>query len=618
MKKITYKEKLQYRFDNLMSKGSIALIGVLFLATAIVAIFVAIFLLIFNNDEDGTFSGNVWISIMHIIDAGTITGASTNKLDFLVLMSIATICGLFVTSILIGLITTGFESKLQTLKKGNSRVIEKDHTIILGFNNSIYTLISELITANENEKKRTIVILAEEDKETIETLISDHIEDFKTTKIVCRTGNISDINMLKRCSIETSRSIIINETDDFKVIKSILAINNHLNTTCENNSFPHIVCTVRDYENYDAIQLISNNNVEAILVDDSISRIIAQTCRQPGLTNVLFELFDFDGDDLYFENFKELNGKKFGDVLNSFNKAVVMGYKRGENLFVKPDMDSILNEQDELLLLMSDNGAEKVQKYNPTDVSSLVSNMQLPSKKESVLIIGANRLTSNILCELDDFFVKGSKVILANSTIDKQYKNLSKSLNNIKLEFCELDIDDSATLTSLLENSFDYLLILSDDLCDEETSDAKTLVKLVNIRHFAQSNNKSFSVTSELKIVQNQKLARIAQVNDLVIGSDVINLLLTQISENRFLSKVFKELLTAEGSEIYIKPAENYVILNKEMTFYELTEILKKENEIAIGYKKKTNNDFEVITNPRKSDKIIFKEGDSIITLSED
>ncbi len=116
----------------------------------------------------------------------------------------------------------------------------------------------------------------------------------------------------------------------------------------------------------------------------------------------------------------------------------------------------------------------------------------------------------------------------------------------------------------------------------------------------------------------NQKLAEIAQVSDLIIGSNIINLILTQIAENRSLTKVFKELLHVNGSEINMRKAEEYVKTNVEMNFYEIGEILKRKNEIAIGYKKQYGNEFRIVNCPKKSEKIIFSNEGYIISLSKD
>ncbi len=611
-----FKEKLRYSFDNLMAKGTVALVAVLFLATAAVIILAALLAVIFGNS---TFGQNIWAGLMHTIDAGTITGTDTADLPFLIIMSAVTLCGLFVTSILIGIITTGFEEKLNTLKKGNSQVVEKNHTLILGFNDNIYTIISELIIANESSKSECIVVLCVDDKETVEEAIANHIDDYKTTRVVCRTGSTTDVNMLKRCSISTCRSVIINETDDFITTKAILAINNYFNEIGKKDSMPCIVASVHEEKNYDAATIASEGNVEIMLTDDTISRIIAQTCRQSGLSNVMTELFDFDGDELYFESFSELVGMQFGEVLNMFDKAIVFGYKRDNKVHLNPDMHTVLKADDELILLMEDNNSVKPKEYKQTkqvEVLNKTIDAQEKLQRENVLILGANNMLHRILKELDNYSSKGAIVTIAHEEATSFIRD-DVVFNNIEISFIDCDTANRTSLDELANANVDNIVLLSNDECDMEQSDAQMLLKLIHIRDICEKTGLVFNITSEMKNPSNQKLAKIAKVNDFVIGNYIVNMIMAQISENRHLSSVFNELLRPEGNEIYIQSAQNYIDIEKEIDFYDITEIVKQNGEIAIGYKLQREGSIEIITNPLKSEKVKFSKDDCIILLSD-
>lgn len=615
MKKYSFKEKLSYRFDNLMSKGTVALVGVLFAMTAIIVIIAAIFLGI--TGQETTFGGNVWASAMHVIDAGTITGAETTDIWFIVIMCINTLCGLFITSILIGIITTGFEEKLNQLKKGNSSVIEKNHTVILGFDNNIYTLISELVIANENQKSGCIVILSEDDKEDVENAIAENLQDLKNTRIICRTGSITDTNMLEKCALETCRSIIINEKEDFITIKAILAINAYLKEHC-GEDMPYIVATMQSPSNYEAAQIVAEGNAEIVLVQDSISRIIAQTCRQPGLSNVLIELFDYDGDELYFEDFPELAGKTFGESLNYFEKAIVFGYRRDGKVYLNPAPETVLEQDDSLLVLEDDDGVAKPIIKDHLEGKEVEFDEDLCNVPATILILGINEMVERIVLELDNYYVPGSTIIVADEMPLENAEEIQAQLSNITIQVVCCDINNRENLENLTASKPENVLILSNEECDRETADSMTLLKLIHLRDISKQLGRNYSITSEMKDTANQKLAKVAQVNDLVVGSNIINLMLTQVSENRQLAVVFQELLTAEGSEIYIRDAAHYVQLGVEVDFYQVTNILKERNQIAVGYKKQDGDQFEIITNPAKSEKIVFESGDCIIALAED
>lgn len=116
-----------------------------------VAIVTVIGLIASFVSDDGGILYQIWNSFMYTLDSGNLSGVPTDNFIYLVLMFLATLCGLFLTSILIGVIASGIENKLSNLRKGTSVVQEDGHTVIIGFNSNVYTIIKELIEANLNK-----------------------------------------------------------------------------------------------------------------------------------------------------------------------------------------------------------------------------------------------------------------------------------------------------------------------------------------------------------------------------------------------------------------------------------------------------------------------------------
>lgn len=130
------KGKLKYMFDNLMSKGTLALIGCLALISTVVITIMSIIVLATNSLEGVGFPELMWMGFMRTLDSGTITGDSGSPI-FIICMLIITLAGILVFSILIGLLTTGLQDMMDSLRKGRSKVIESNHTIILGWSDQI-------------------------------------------------------------------------------------------------------------------------------------------------------------------------------------------------------------------------------------------------------------------------------------------------------------------------------------------------------------------------------------------------------------------------------------------------------------------------------------------------
>ena len=117
---------------------------------------------------------------------------------------------------------------------------------------------------------------------------------------------------------------------------------------------------------------------------------------------------------------------------------------------------------------------------------------------------------------------------------------------------------------------------------------------------------------------ENEELASVTEVNDFVISSKITSIILTQISYERALKQIFEELLEERGSEIYLRPAFQYVKLGVEMDTYTAGAATAFKNEILLGYRIQKGSKFEIITNPEKSKKFTFGKDDYFIVLAED
>uniref|UniRef100_UPI004057597F CASTOR/POLLUX-related putative ion channel n=1 Tax=Acetatifactor sp. TaxID=1872090 RepID=UPI004057597F len=610
-------EKISYQFDNLMSKGTVALVGMLFLITLLVVL-IAGFLGSISSEEH-SIGNAIWQSLMHALDAGTLAGNATDNIPFLILMTVVTICGIFVTSILIGIISSGFEDKLNALRKGISHVLESGHTVIIGFDDNIYTILSELIEANSNHKNSCIVILDEREKEEMEAEIRAHISDFKTTKIICRSGKCTNANMLRVVSVENARSVIVNIDNDFQVIKVLLALTSYLKEEDVFDNDMHITAVIHEQENMNAAKIAAEGKAEIIFFKNILSRIIAQVCRQTGLSLVLSDFFGYDGSEFYYENFPQLAGKQFGDVLNLFENSMVVGIGRGAETLLNPTMDTVLEASDNIIHLAEDDGVSEPSEKLPIlpDLSEYMSNEERGEEEPyHLLVLGQDEELPTILSQLDEFVVEGSKVIVAACMVDEKLLDDSH-LQHIKVESCCCNIYEEAALTRLIENGISNILLLSEG-DDKEDADARTMLLLLQLRNIASKLEREFNITSEMNSPENQKLARVAKVNDFVLGSSITNLVVTQISENRELAKLFAELLDAEGSEVYMRPASNYVKLGMEVDFYILTEIVKVRREIVIGCRKYQDGNINIVLNPPKTEKFTFCEEDALIVIAVD
>ena len=630
MKKYTFKQKFQYWFDNYMSRGSGAMLTGLFVLSALI-IFVAAALVKITNSapDDASFMQVAWMSLLRTLDSGTM-GGDTGSPFFLFMMLIVTFGGVFVVSALIGIINNGIEDKMDELRKGRSQVLENDHTVILGWTPQIFTVISEIILANENRKSgAVIVVLADQDKVEMEDAINERIPDTKNTKVICRSGSPIDLTDLEIASPHTARSIIVlaeGADPDTHIIKSVLAITNNPNRHAEPY---HIITQIRNPKNMDVVKMISaKDTVQPILTNELIARVVAQTSRQSGLSLVYTELMNFGGDEIYFKKEPALSGKTYGEALLSYETSTVMGIRKADGTCaMSPSMDTRIEADDHIFVLAEDDDKINLSGLSriPLDESLIQINEKASnSKPERALILGWNRSGAIIIRELDNYVAKGSQVTVVSDIEDLEHQILldSGKLVNQKITVQTGDIRDRSLLEKLEAAEYDHVIVLAYSHLEPQEADAITLVTLLHLRDIAERDETPFSIVSEMLDLRNRELAEAAKVDDFIVSEHLISLMMAQLSENAELLGVFTDIFDPEGAEIYLKPISDYVMTGQPVNFYTVTEAARRRGETALGYRliseaHDAEKSYGIHTNPKKAEKVSFSSEDKLIVIAE-
>ena len=626
MNKPSRAERLRYAFDNFMARGTIALILGLFVVAAIGVTLITIFVyFVFNQDGVG-ISDLLWNSLMRTLDPGTM-GGDTGSFGFLLGMLGITLFGIFLISALIGIINTGLEGKLTELRKGRSRVVETGHTVILGWSQEIFTVVSELVTANANQGKSAVVILADRDKGDMDDDIRTRLPDTGKTSVICRTGIPMDIDDLEIARLETSRAIVIlsPETDDpdADVIKTMLAVTNHPRRRADPY---HIVAELHDPANLDVARLVGGAEAQLLVAGDLISRITAQTCRQAGLSIVYTELLDFDGDEIYFATVPELAGRTFGDSLLAFEESALIGIKpAGGGPRLNPPMDTVIAADDEVIVVTEDDDTVRISgTAAEIDEGAIRTVEPAAAAPERTLVLGWNRRAPTIIRELDGYVAPGSEVVVVADlgAADTVVEELGPGLTNLSLRFVRADTTSRRVLDRLDIPSFNHIVVLCyADALDIQRADSKTIITLLHLRDMEDRSGLDFSIVSEMLDLRNRALAEVTHADDFIVSARLVSLLMAQVAENAHLNAVFADLFDQDGSEIYLRRAADYVSPGIEVTFATIVTSASRRGEVAIGYRKvpvRGSSDGHGVTiNPPKSERVMLGERDAVIVLAE-
>ncbi|MFM9125428.1 MAG: hypothetical protein ACKOSO_09890, partial [Actinomycetota bacterium] len=299
---ITTRDRLRYRFDATLARGTIGVIAWLGLITLVVVVLAGILVALIGlrtngTDRTGLIEG-VWVNLMHALDPGAL-GADVGW-TWRIVALVVTIAGIFVLSILIGIISSGIEARLDELRKGRSLVVESGHTLVLGWSPKLHQILTELEVANANQRDPVVVVLADRDKVEMEDEVRTRADGDRRTRIICRSGNPANPADLEIVRPEAAKAILVlldEETGDPGVVKSVLALLaidpslERLRVTAEFGS----------EDSAEAIDRATGGRMAIVVSSDVIARVTAQVCRQSGISAAFQELLDFDGDEVYFQ-----------------------------------------------------------------------------------------------------------------------------------------------------------------------------------------------------------------------------------------------------------------------------------------------------------------------------
>jgi len=618
--------KLKYSFENSLSKGIGSLIGWLFLLTVIVVLSVTFFVWTFNLAVDNSFIEQFWAFLLSTIGADAVHDTTwLYRLFYLFIV----FTGIFVTSILISILTQMIHEKVEDLKKGKSKVIEKNHTIILGWSPKIFTIIEELVTTNHDEgnKKSCVVIMSMEDNTKMEDEIRHTITNLYSTKIVCRTGDSTVKLDLEKLSIENAKSVIIiasrNNTSDSEIIKTLLAIkgvfvefppivNPQQKAIKKTQTYgPSIVAEIYDEKNTKLVEIISEKKALFINIDEFSARIIAQTSNQPGLPEVYVELLNFESGEIY--TIPNPEKTVFKELLLRYENNSVIGYikKTEEKICLNPEGKTTISDSDEIILIAENDPANKQetkeiaatdtrQKQASNKSGKLIAKKLIQSDKckDNILILGWNSKIWTIIKELDSYVEENSNLKIISDNINSD-KLDAQNLNEFKKFNTSIDLHDYA--------DYNYL---------EDKYSNKELGKRINkYLEEKRDNKKKFVDTDFENFLEDERFKDYLRNNDFKQylskhqGRTTFG---DEESENIAFAKYLKDenfknytkivILSDErlGSQeadlkniaclLYLRDIEAKILKHENISLYIVCELINEKNQRLVN--KHSNNDF--------------------------
>ena len=620
-------KKFRYFIDKSLARSFLYVCYLLAFLVFITVVSITAIDIYFGEGEWSSF----WLVFTnYFFDSLIGEGTKENTLFINVLLNLlVTLTGLFVSSIVIGIIVTAITDRIESVRQGTGYIDESNHQLILGWSSGITLVFREFLLANENQKNTNIVFMDNINPvEANQRIITQFPNKKDYQRIIPKQGNISDRKHLEIVNVDKARSIFINHEDDMESIKAIAAIVNNPNRRKEKYN---IVSKMNIKENYELAKIIGGDETKVLFFGDMLARVGAQSCLQSGLANVYLELVNFDGDEIYFHKEPTLVGKNYGDAVLSYDTSSVIGIERDGNVIVNPNAnEEIMNNDSIIAISMDDDTVIKDGKDIIPAANKIANKVSNNNKTENIFIFGHSEgdlsrlkvICNHLIKYIDD----GSSICLVNEDSD----TLSliediRSDKNIKVSFIQGNFRSREFLENIQIKSGDKVLILSpfNGTNDIDSSDAETLFTLINLRDIEKRKNKNFVLTTELINSKNAEIFASNMNDDYLYSEDIVQSMLVQISENPTMDKFFNDLASPEGSEIYFKPITDYIDISEPIDFYTVCKSALNKGQTAIGYQIADNEylkelDSGIVLNPVKSEEKLFNSEDMLIVFADD
>ncbi len=565
---------IKYRIDRMLNRGLLYQLILLIFAIIILLLIVSVFIIIFfKYPAKDAF----WDSLMQFIDTGNISSVEGNK-GILITFLIVTFIGVCGWGSLIAMINKALQDRINNLSKGNAFIMEKNHSIILGYGEEALTIIENFIKT----KAKTIVILSEHNIDIIRKRIS-FIKGYKKTNIIIREGALGRIENIKLLNIAKSSSVSIINNDDTESLNILLALKKIVEEE-KIDSRINICMLVHEEDTIEIIKSIEDKYfvIHIIYKYEILYKLIAQSIIYTGLSNVYEELFSNDGNVFYIEKDHNFNGSKFEEAALKYldRGMILLGItKEDRSQLLIPNYEHLLKKENRLVLLSKNNNDDYSKEYDNIKPNII-------KYKNNILLICEEKRYDEIIKEISEY--------MENHNISILSYNLIKSQKN-KYKFIRQKLKDEAITKIVL-------------ISEDNITDVKSINILLIIRQVIRKENLNIAILSLLNSIQKRNLIYSDDERDFIVSGKLIGMLMAQASLSSNILYIFYGLLSKNGKDIIISPYSDY--FDESKIFKEAYLYLLRKKIIIIGIKRYN----DIVLNPNNSCMLNRKDEIIIIT----
>lgn len=593
----TLHEKISYRFDTFMSYGKLAITGIIFAVGIAVVIVVAIIITIETPEiTNGSVTKTLWLSFMRVLDPGNVaTDPDFNNPKFVVITTFATFIGLALIATYIGMVSGDFSARIEKLREGNSKVLERKHILIIGFCEDTLSIIENLIKFKDPKRRLNIVIVSSISRKEVENQIIAY--RFKSTKdkIVCRTGDLLSMNTLINMGItHASKLIIVGDKKD-QTVRIAMAVSSILKPERYDNIEVQVMAdTEKDLH---LVKSVFGNRMKIFSRQDlDFDPVIRSTALKEYL-KLYGSLVGADGDLIIsLLKVKKCVGKSFGEIVNAFSYSTVIGIEHDGDIMLNPSKDVLITDAHKMIMLTNSGIApDFIKADKKVKVSNIDKNKNINYVNESV---------NNLLIIGDRYY----------NQFSLQMKSENPNINQFNVEVSN-DSDNFHLLDELMISTPPDIVVFLGvkALSDSDNDDlALKVLAYIDAKYNRKKNN--YVVAGLINSVQDSKFAYELDYIDMAIENDKCRKMALEIlDEHNMITRVEQHLFEA-GDRIGAVLAEA-IVGTEEITIADVYRSCTQHNIVLVGYIIREGGMLNIVLNPNKNAKVCFDDDDLLLVI---
>ncbi|MGI9330771.1 MAG: CASTOR/POLLUX-related putative ion channel [Gammaproteobacteria bacterium] len=584
------------------------------------------------RDIDGGFWDALWWTLQRVLYMSRLEQVYGGTAVIVVYSIFLTFVGMVVFATVFSLITTAISNTLQSLRKGDTAVKERGHTLILGWSDKIYPVLRQLAELRPGSK---IVLLSPLSVVEMEDALRIAGMDKENLTIILRTGDATRLPELERVAFNQASSIIVlspstardSLSADSEVIKTILQMVRYQGWGKDR---PNLTAEIARERNYELAQIASHDSVDLVSSSTVISKIIVQSMRNPGLVDVYRELLARIGNNIQVMKVADCVDQEIGLSSFGFHDAIPVGvsWEEEKNGRIKhatglnPEPDYELAEDEKLVLMMKGTKANFSLPAAMPESALIRDGSQTLRPPENILLVGWNGNIYDILVELDAHAIAGTEITILSSLPETEAKRrlqtyIRQPLRNLNLRNVSADSVEEHAYADIDLASCESIAVLADKSAGEADVDARTLRTMLRLNDLIKATNKKPHVVLELQDQANRDLVSQLGVDDVIASFVAVSAQLAQISQQTELGPIYRELLSAGGVEISLRPAADYVAMNETCGFTDLMLAAQQRMEIALGLRRVSADGAQLLLNPDRNQRWELNESDRVVVLAQ-